>query len=379
MNKDSVGRTALLLLVALITGVFLLMIRKFLMVLFLAGIFAAFFHPLHRRFASWFRGRRTPAAVATLLIVVLAVIVPLGGLVGMLTAQAIRISRAVTPWIQDRLAKPDEMTHWLQGLPFYDQIAPYRETIFEKAGQLVGSLSSFLINSLSSATAGTVQFLFLLGLFLYALFFFLLDGEKLLRRMLYYLPLADDAEERMLARFTSVTRATLKGTAVIGVLQGGLAGLGFWVVGLDGALFWGTIMAVLSIIPAVGIGLVWVPAVVILAAGGEWGAAIGLAVWCGAIAGSVDNLLRPRLVGHDTQMPDLLILFSTLGGIALFGLPGFIIGPIVAALFVTVWDIYGQVFSDVLPSVRGWRPRFSGVTRGPDDDEAAGREGDADA
>ena len=163
-------------------------------------------------------------------------------------------------------------------------------------------------------------------------------------------PLEDADERRLLETFGSVTRATLKGTAVIGLLQGGLAGLAFAVVGIPSAVFWGTIMVVLSIIPGIGTGLIWVPAVVILVAGGSLVKGIVLALFCGLIVGSIDNVLRPRLVGKDTQMPDLLIFVGTLGGIVMFGILGFIIGPIVAALFITVWDIYGIAFKDVLPA-----------------------------
>ena len=183
------------------------------------------------------------------------------------------------------------------------------------------------------------------------MFFFLIEGDKLLEKILYYLPLQDKDERRMLDKFSSVTRATLKGTAVIGILQGGLAGTAFWLAGIPSAGFWGTIMTVLSIIPGIGSALIWLPAVIILAASGHFATAIGLFVFCGLIVGSLDNFLRPRLVGKDTEMHELLIFFGTLGGIALFGILGFIIGPIIAALFVTVWEIYGNVFKDILPEV----------------------------
>jgi len=356
MNKAYVNKTVLLVLVVVISLLFFKMIRSFLLVLFLAGIFAALFSPLYHKFNGWFGGRRVLAALTTLVIVLFAVIIPLGLLLGVITGQALTVGSAVTPWVSEQLSQPNELTGKLANLPFYDDIAPYRGVIIEKAGQIVGVVSTFLVNNLSNAAAGTVQFLFYLFLYLYALFFFLMDGPKLLRRILYYLPLEDGAEERMLARFTSVTRATLKGTAVIGVVQGGLAGLAFWVLGLDAPLFWATIMTVLSIIPGIGTALVWVPAAIILAIGGSWVKAIVLAAWCGLIVGSMDNLLRPRLVGRDTQMHDLMILFSTLGGLVMFGVAGIIIGPIIAALFVTVWDIYGETFSEVLPAVHGWRP-----------------------
>jgi predicted PurR-regulated permease PerM len=165
------------------------------------------------------------------------------------------------------------------------------------------------------------------------------------------LPLQDHDEKRMLDKFTSVTRATLKGTAVIGILQGSLAGTAFWVVGIPSSVFWGTIMAVLSIIPGIGTALVWGPAVVILAASGHFLKAGGLGLFCALVVGSVDNLLRPILVGKDTQMHELMIFFGTLGGIIMFGVMGMIIGPIVAALFITIWEIYGVAFKDILPRV----------------------------
>src|SRR5690606_11906148 len=141
--------------------------------------------------------------------------------------------------------------------------------------------------------------------FLYISYFFLMDGKLLLDRILYYLPLDNRNERRLLDRFTSVTRATLKGTALIGVLQGGLAGRGCAVVGIEAAVFWGTVMSALSVIPALGSALVWVPAAIILAASGSYMKAIGLAAFCGLVVGSFDNVLRPRLVGKDTQMHDL--------------------------------------------------------------------------
>jgi predicted PurR-regulated permease PerM len=184
---------------------------------------------------------------------------------------------------------------------------------------------------------------------LYAMFFFLMDGDKLIRKMLYYLPLENDEESRMLDRFTSVARATLKGTAVIGVLQGGLAGLALAVAGIPSAVFWGVLMVLLSILPGIGTALIWLPAAGILGASGHWPQAIGLVLFCGIVVGGLDNVLRPKLVGKDTQMHELLIFFGTIGGIMMFGFVGFIIGPIVAALFTTVWDIYGITFKDILP------------------------------
>jgi predicted PurR-regulated permease PerM len=353
MNRDTINKSVLLLLVIFISAIFLSMIRSFLMAIFMAGIFSALAYPIYMRFERWYGGRRVLASLSTLILIVLVVILPLGALMGIVTAQAIKIGQTVTPWVEAQIAQPGEFHKLLSSLPFYDKLAPYSDIIWSKAGEFIGSISRFLISSLSSATMGAVNLLFMAFVMLYTMFFFFLDGDKLLHKILYYLPLQDQDEQRMLAKFTSVTRATLKGTAVIGILQGGLAGFAFWVVGIPSAVFWGTIMAVLSIIPGVGTALIWGPAAIILAAGGSFLKAGGLAVFCAIVVGSIDNLLRPILVGKDTQMHELMIFFGTLGGIVMFGVMGIIIGPIVAALFVTIWEIFGVAFKDILPQVGG--------------------------
>jgi len=371
MNKEAINKWVLLLLVFFISALFLSMISQFLMAIFLAGIFSALSYPLYRRFERWFKGRRSLASIATLLLIVFLVLLPLGGLLGIITAQAIKVGEAVKPWVEQQLAEPDAISTAFKSLPFYDRIEPYRNLILKKAGEMVGGISGFLINRLSTVTLGTVNFVFMLFIMLYTMFFFLMDGNKLIDKILYYLPLEDHDERRMLNKFTSVTRATLKGTAVIGLLQGVLAGGAFAVVGIEGAAFWGAIMAVLSFIPGIGSALVWVPAVIILAATGHAAKAVGLGVFCAAVVGSIDNFLRPILVGRDTQMHELMILFGTLGGIIMFGVVGVIIGPIIAALFVTVWDIYGLAFKDVLPAAAAFgsdsKPENSSAEILPDD------------
>jgi predicted PurR-regulated permease PerM len=353
MQRANLNKSVVVLFALLVTALFLSMIREFLMAILLAGIFSALANPLYRRFERWFAGRRAIASVVTLLLLVTGILLPLAGLLGMVTAQAIEVGESVKPWVEKQLTRPGGLSDLLASVPFYDRIQPHEKAILEKAGEMVGIVSKFLVDRLSSVTVMTIQFLFTVFILLYSMFFFLMDGDKLLRKILFYLPLEDADERRLLEKFTKVTRATLKGTVVVGVLQGGLAGLAFFAVGIQGAVFWGTIMVVLSVIPAIGTALVWVPAAIVLAAGGHIIKAVVLAVFCAVVVGSVDNLVRPLLVGRDTQMHELLILFGTLGGIFMFGVVGFIVGPIVAALFTTIWEIYGVVFSDVLPPVSG--------------------------
>jgi predicted PurR-regulated permease PerM len=352
MNHDRYRNAFLVLLVLAISAAFVAMIRQFLMTILLAAIFSGLIHPVYRRLHGRFRGRRALAAATTLLIVILVIIVPLLGFLGVLAAQAIKVSDAVGPWIQEQVSKPGAIEGLLDRVPLADKLTPYREEILTRAGLLVGTVGNFIVASLSAATRGTVTFLFQFFLLLYSMFFFLMDGGRILNRILYYLPLPHEDEARMVEKFVSVSRATLKGTVIIGVVQGTMAGVALAVAGIQGAVFWGTVMTVLSIIPGVGTALVWAPAAIYLIATGSVVPGIVLAVFCGAIVGSVDNFLRPRLVGKDTEMHDLLILFSTLGGLLMFGVVGFIIGPILAALFVTAWDIYGAAFRDILPPSR---------------------------
>ena len=348
-HRERSGKLTVILLVVGISLLFLTMIRTFLVPLLLAGVFSGLCYPLFRRLAARLGGKPRLAAVLTLVIVLFLVIVPLSAFLGIVVSQALRVSETVGPWIDAQLRSPDALDALLARMPQLEWLRPYQDQLLAKGGELAGTVGGFLVGSLASATRGTASFLLSLFVMLYAMFFFLINGSRLLSYILYYLPLQPADEAAMIEKFTSVTRATLKGSMVIGIVQGLLAGLGFFVAGSPSAAFWGTVMAVLSIIPVVGSGLVWVPAVVYLFVTGETTTALVLGIWCLAVVGTVDNFMRPWLVGKDTKMPDLLVLLGTLGGLILFGAVGFIIGPIVAALFVAVWDIYGRVFRDYLP------------------------------
>jgi len=363
VTQDRFSKFSLLLVVVGISLIFFFMVRRFLVAILLAGIFSAMAQPLYQRLLRRFRGRKATASITTIAIVLLVVVIPLTGFLGIAASQAVQVSQNVGPWIEQQVSQPDQLDQLVRRIPFLDRFQPYQDQIKAKIGELAGQTGAFLVRSVAAATRGTVSFLLSLFIMLYAMFFFLSDGRAILHRILYYMPLAPREENRMVDKFVSVTRATIKGTLVIGIIQGALAGLAFYVAGIQGAAFWGTVMVVLSIIPGIGTAFVWVPAVVYLIATGRLGTAIALAVWCGVVVGTVDNVLRPRLVGRDTRMSDLLILLSTLGGIFLFGAVGFIIGPIVAALFVTVWDIYGVAFKDYLPGPAP-EPRPSGIREG---------------
>jgi predicted PurR-regulated permease PerM len=201
------------------------------------------------------------------------------------------------------------------------------------------SISRFIASEALSIGQNTLRIAVFFFLMLYLLFFFLRDGLRMLDGLVHALPLGDTRERFLLGRFAEVSRATIKGTLVVGVVQGAIGGIAFALLGVGAPVLWGVVMALLSILPAVGPALVWIPAAIVLFSGGRWVAGAILIVVGVLVIGLVDNVLRPVLVGRDTRMPDYLILLSTLGGLAAFGLAGIVIGPIIAAFFLSTWEM----------------------------------------
>ena len=363
MSDDAPFRRGFLL--ALVIGIsvaFFAIIRDFVMTMFVAAIFSGVAHPLYRQLLAAFGGRKALASAMTLLTLVLVVVGPLVAVVTIVTNEALGMTENVTPWVQQIIKEPLRLNTYLDRIPGIERIEPYRATLLRKAGEAAGALGAIVVASLSTTTRNTLRVIVDFFIMLYAMFFFLMDGRRYLETVLGYLPLRESEKNQMLHRFVSVTRATLKGTLLIGVIQGTLGGMIFAILGIPGAVLWGVLMIVLSILPVVGGALVWVPAAVVLVFQGAWIKALVLIGFCSLIIGSVDNVMRPRLVGQDTQMSDLLILLSTLGGIGAFGAIGFIVGPIIAALFVTCWEIFGTAYRqdlDVEP-----QPQIHIVERG---------------
>ena len=356
LNRATFRTTFVLLLVLAVSLLFLAVIWSFWKPLLLGGLLAGLFRPLYRWVTRLLRGRRSLAAVLTLVILFLVVVGPLSAFIGIVVQQALAVSHDAIPWVQQQLggAHAFNAHDWLvRQFPSLARYVPDQAQIADNAARVAKAAGAFLVAGATQVTAGTATFVLNFFVMLYAMFFFLRDGRAILEKIFYYMPLRSEDEARVLERLTSVTRATIKGTVVIGIIQGALAGVGFWVAGLDGAAFWGTIMALLSVVPGIGAALVWIPAVIYLFIIGKTLTAVLLLIWCVAVVGTVDNVLRPILVGKDAKMPDLLILIGTLGGLVAFGPIGFIVGPIVCGLFLTVWDIYGATFKDVLPPVRG--------------------------
>jgi len=202
----------------------------------------------------------------------------------------------------------------------------------------------------------------------YLLYFFLRDGTAIIDRLVQVLPLGDTRERALFARFAQVVRATVKGTFIIGAIQGFIGGVTFALLGIEGAVLWGVLMAFLSLLPAVGAALVWVPAAIMLFTREEFVSG-GILVAVGVLViGLADNLLRPLLVGRDTRMPDYLILLATLGGLGTFGVSGMVIGPTVWEMFEASFSLQEDAFAEQI--AEDWPDELEGApafTTGTDD------------
>jgi predicted PurR-regulated permease PerM len=341
-------RRFLLFLVILISILFLWMVRAFLITLFLAAIFAAMAMPMHRFIRRKVKGKHSLAAGLSLVILIVSVGIPLFAFTGLVANQAVEISSAARPWIENQIFELGNWDEVLEQFPFLGHLFPTEDELLAKLSEFTAATGRFLADSVVEFTRGTAAFSLQVFVLLYAMFFFLKDGPRILDRIFYYIPLPEAFEEELVDRIVSVAGVVLKGSLVIGIIQGGLAGLAFLLAGIPGWAFWTTVMIVLSLSPAVGSALVWIPAAIYLFSTGPLAPAVIFTTWCAVVVGTVDNFLRPRLVGQGAKMPDIMVLISTLGGIFLFGAVGFIIGPIVAALFLGILGIYGEMFAESL-------------------------------
>jgi predicted PurR-regulated permease PerM len=352
-NKARFRKSFLLGLVIVTSAAFAWMLQTFLVTILLSAIFSGLVYPVFWRLTMALKGRKHLASTLTLLGVLLLVVLPLAALLTVVINQAIRVTENIQPVVQRIVNEPSYLDQQIGRVPGFERIAPYRDQIVARAGDAVNLVGGFLIASVSEATRMTVTFVFHFFIMLYTMFFLLVDGPRMLDTIIGYLPLRPRDAGQMKERFVSITRATIKGTIVIGIVQGALSGLAFRIVGIPDVLFWTVMMIVLSILPLVGGALVWVPAALFLVVTGEFWRGVILAGFCALIVGSIDNVLRPRLVGQDTKMHDLLILFSTLGGIIVFGPLGFIVGPILAGIFLSAWELFGAAYHDELEDEPG--------------------------
>lgn len=333
---------AFVLLVVAVTIAFGWILWPFYGAIFWAAVLAILFAPLYRRLRKSMRQRRTLAALCTVAIILLIVILPAAAVTAMLLQEAFGVYAKMQSgeinfglYLQQIFAA---LPAWITSLLDRFGLTSLGAVQERFAAGLAKGLSFFAGQALNIGQ-NTLEFVVSFFIMLYLLFFLLRDGADLSRRMRDTIPVRDDIKHNLAGKFATVVRATIKGNIVVAVVQGALGGLIFGILGIHAPVLWGVLMAFLSLLPAVGTALIWLPvAIWLLATGAVWSGVILIAYGV-LVIGLVDNVLRPLLVGKDTKMPDYVVLISTLGGMAIFGFNGFVIGPMIAAMFMAVWDV----------------------------------------
>ena len=343
MTQHPLQNKAFLLLLAIVSVAFGAILWQFHGAIFWGIVLAILFTPLHRKMLQRMPRRENLAALCTLGLCMVMVILPMTLIGVSLIQEATAIYERLKSgqlnfgaYVQQVVAAlPAWVTQLLERLNLTTL-----EELQQKLSSVAVQASQFLASQAVNIGQNTLEFLVGFGIMLYLLFFLLRDGRALALRINHATPLDNDHKRKLVSKFTTVIRATVKGNIVVAASQGALGGLIFWILGIQGPVLWGVLMAFLSLLPAVGAGLIWVPvAIYFLATGAIWQSAV-LTLFGVFVIGLVDNVLRPILVGKDTKMPDYVVLISTLGGMALFGLTGFVIGPVIAALFMACWDLF---------------------------------------
>ncbi|MDW5442674.1 AI-2E family transporter [Polaromonas sp. SM01] len=337
-------RFFLILLVA-VSLAFFWVLLPFYGAVFWGMILALLFKPLFLRLLKSMRGRRTWAALATVAIILVLVILPLTLVVAMLVQEA----AALFQRMQSGELNFNAYVQQVYGaLPAWASSAldrfGLRDTglIMERLAASMSKASQFIATQALSIGQNTFDLVVSFFIMLYLLFFFLRDGADLSRRIREAVPLEADIKRDLASKFVTVIRATVKGNVVVALIQGALGGFIFWALDIHAPVLWGTLMAFLSLLPAVGAALVWGPVAIYFLVTGDIWQGVVLTAFGVLVIGMVDNILRPVLVGKDTKMPDYVVLVSTLGGMALFGLNGFVIGPAVAAMFMAGWGSFSR-------------------------------------
>ena len=339
MNETTLQNRSLFALLVLVTIAFIWILLPFYGAVFWAAILGILFAPLQRRLQLKFGWRHNLTSLFTLSICLVIAILPVTFIGVLLVQEGATLYRNIE---SGQLDIAGYLAQFKQSLPPYFQylldrfgmgdVISLREKIVKSAMQG----SQFFV----SFGQGTFEFLMSFFIMLYLLFFFLRDGSELARKFRTAIPLDDQQKRLLQLKFNRVVRATIKGNVLVAITQGALGGLIFWFLDIPSALLWAVLMAFLSLLPAVGAGIVWAPvAAFFLFSGATWQGVV-LALYGVLVIGLVDNVMRPMLVGKDTKMPDYLILISTLGGLAIFGLNGFVIGPLIAALFISSWALF---------------------------------------
>jgi predicted PurR-regulated permease PerM len=345
MTRDKLlSRSFFVVFLLATTLLFFGMVRLFLVPVLLAAVFCTLFYPLYGRLSGWLGGRRGFASLLCCLLLLLGLILPLYLVAHLVAQEAVEFYSMATRQIHTVLSEGDAgPLGQLRRSSFFHDLR-LDEVDWKTTGREVASTAGALVAALINATSrGTLQAIALLFITLFTMFYFFRDGESLIARLKYLMPMEERYEDAIISRFSAVARATIRGTLVIALLQGTLAFTILWLFGVASPVLWAVVAGVFAVIPLFGAWVVLYPAALVqLLTGHPWHG-LGLALCALSIVASID-VLRPRLVGQRSGMHDLMVFFSTLGGLSMFGAMGFIAGPVIASLFLAVIDIYSSEF-----------------------------------
>ncbi len=340
---QNLPQTLFLLIVTLVTVIFFGLIKEFSLGLFWAVVLSILFNDWHKQIKRKLKGKKNLAAGLTLVSIILLVIIPVALLSTAVINETIGLVENVQSEEYNLEGKIAEIQSMLS--PYLKRLGLPTNNIQAAFNKIAPEFSRTVGEKLIGFTQNIFGSMIQIAIMLYILFFFLRDGKQIIKLIVKNFPMLDATEYRLINRFQSVAKATVKGSLLIAILQGVLGGILFLIVGVEGAILWGTLMILASLLP-VGGAIIWGPIGIIYLIQGSYGKGIAVLLVGGLLIGLLDNVLRPRLVGNDTKLPDYLILISTLGGITWFGLSGFVLGPVIAALFITCWQMMGETYGD---------------------------------
>jgi len=329
-------------LVILVTITFIGLIKEYLLAVFWATILSLLFQNLHHKIGLRLGNKPNLSAALTLLTIFVVVILPLLLIGYAVIMEGVNYYQQIESGSLDISGKLDDLKARIPAAEnFLRSLSIDVESLRTSINSSLTNLSKTMAGKALEFTQNIVGFFVQFALMLYMLYFFLRDGKWLIEKLVWALPIGDKEEWALIDRFESVARATVKGSLVVAMAQGLAGGILFWAVGIPAAMIWGVLMTLVSLLP-LGSGIIWLPAAIIMYVQGHIAEAIVIVLVGALLIGLLDNLLRPSLVGNDTKMPDYLILLSTLGGLSWFGITGFVLGPIIAALFITCWEMLGK-------------------------------------
>ncbi len=332
-----------LILLATVTVAFFTIMKPFFYPLFWAAILASIFYPLYK----WIDKKlKAPSLSSTIVLISIFIIIvlPMVGIGTLVVKESLGLYDTATNNSSGINNNLQQAIQWVKQNPYTSQFNINQSFLTQKVVEIYQSTTIFLLDNVKTITQNSIVFTVKFFIMFYALFFFVRDGEKFLKELMHLCPLGDRYERILYNKFTSTVRATIKGSMIIGLIQGTLGWGMFALAGVQGSLIWGLLMVLFASIPGVGSYFIWLPVAIVMLLTSHIVTGIAMILFGTLIIGTIDNFIRPILVGKDSGLHPLLVLFSTLGGIITFGISGFIIGPVIASLLLSFWEMYDEYY-----------------------------------